>query len=327
MASKRILISGGAGFIGSHLAEAFLKKGYAVTIVDNLLTGREENISRLIEQQSVKFYRVSVENFSPANEESYEFILHFASAASPKDYMRYPIETLKVESLGTFRLLDLAKEMGSRFVLASTSEVYGDPQVHPQPESYWGYVNPVGPRSVYDEAKRFAEASTMAYKRKYDLDVRILRIFNTYGPKMRVDDGRVVPNFIVNALRGDPLPVYGDGSQTRSFCYIDDTVRAIVQLTEKDGISGTVVNIGNPKEISIMELKDTLGRVLGRDLQVKFFPLPQDDPKRRQPDISLIGRLVGWKPEVSLEEGLKKTVEWFKKKVGLFEKGKAGDID
>lgn len=315
MASRQVLISGGAGFIGSHLVEAFLKRDYKVTVVDNLLTGREENIKEFIELPDFAFHRVSVEKYEPEMGEEFTYILHFASVASPKDYGKYPIETLKVESYGTFHLLDVARGMGARFVLASTSEVYGDPKAHPQKEDYWGYVNPVGPRSVYDEAKRFAEATTMAYFRQYGLDVRILRIFNTYGPKIRRDDGRVIPNFVLNALLDKPLPIYGDGKQTRSFCYVSDTVDAILRITEKNGIEGTVVNIGNPNEVTILKLAQMLKNILGKELKFEFFPLPEDDPKRRKPDITLINKLTGWRPEVSLEEGLKKTINWFKKEL------------
>lgn len=316
MASKSVLISGGAGFLGSHLVSAFLERGFEVTVVDNLLTGRAENIDEFLESPGFRFHKVSVEEYTPLKKEFFSHILHFASAASPKDYEKFPIETLKVESFGTFRLLELAQGMRARFVLASTSEVYGDPKVHPQPESYWGYVNPIGPRSVYDESKRFAEAATMAFFRSFGLDVRILRIFNTYGPNMRKDDGRVVPTFILNALKGRPLPVYGDGTQTRSFCYVSDTIRGIVEISEREGLQGVVLNIGNPQEITILELAETIGKLLGRRIDLDFRPLPTDDPKRRKPDITLIKKLIGWEPRVSLEDGLMKTIEWFRREFG-----------
>jgi nucleoside-diphosphate-sugar epimerase len=315
MEKNRVLISGGAGFIGSHLVDEFLKRGWKVTVVDNLLTGRIENIEAHLPNPNFTFHQIAVEDYKPKGDEKFSLILHLASAASPKDYQKFPIETLKAESFGTFRLLDIARVMGARFVLASTSEVYGDPLVHPQPESYWGNVNPIGPRSVYDEAKRFAEACTMAYFRSYDLDTRILRIFNTYGPRMREDDGRVVPTFIVNALLGKPLPIFGDGTQTRSFCFVSDTVAAIVQVSERDDLKGVIINIGNPREMTIIELARVLEKVLGRKLELDYHPLPTDDPKRRKPDISLIKRLLGWEPKVSLEEGLKRTVNWFKERV------------
>ncbi|MBP7125590.1 SDR family oxidoreductase [Myxococcota bacterium] len=304
----RVVITGGAGFIGSHLCERFLADGHQVICMDNLLTGNLDNIAHLFGQEGFSFLRQDVTEFlhvpGPV-----DAVLHFASPASPVDYLRFPIQTLKVGSLGTHKALGLAKEKGATFLLASTSEVYGDPLVHPQPETYWGNVNPIGPRGVYDEAKRFAEALTMAYHRYHGLDTRIARIFNTYGPRMRIGDGRVVPAFLSQVLRGEPLTIYGDGSQTRSFCYVLDLVEGIVRLL---GTScNDPVNIGNPEEHSILEFADIVSRLFRSKAGFSFLPLPQDDPKVRRPDISLARELLGWSPQVSLEEGLRRTCEWF----------------
>jgi dTDP-glucose 4,6-dehydratase len=309
----RVVITGVAGFIGSHLAETLLERGYAVIGIDNLLTGDVANIAHLV-NRDFQFIKHDVTNYiyigGPV-----DYVLHWASPASPIDYLQLPIQTLKVGALGTHKALGLAKEKGARFVLASTSEVYGDPREHPQKESYWGNVNPIGPRGVYDEAKRFAEAMTVAYHRYHGLDTKIVRIFNTYGPRMRVKDGRAVPEFIGQALRGEPLSVFGDGSQTRSFCYITDLVNGIVRLMESD--VNDPVNIGNPHELTLDELARTIIRLAGSSSQVVHKPLPEDDPKVRRPDITRARTLLGWEPVVSLEEGLTNTIAWFREKLGI----------
>ena len=308
----RIVITGGAGFIGSHLCERFLAEGDSVICIDNFLTGSPDNIAHLLGNTRFAFIEQDVTTYLYVKG-PVDAILHFASPASPIDYLDLPIQTLKVGSLGTHKALGLAKEKGARFLLASTSEVYGDPLVHPQNEDYWGNVNPIGPRGVYDEAKRFAEALTMAYHRTHKVDTRIVRIFNTYGERMRQEDGRVVPNFIAQALRGEELSVYGDGSQTRSFCYIPDLVEGIVRLLRS---SITVpVNIGNPRELSILEFARLIARLSGMWNGIKFLPLPADDPKVRQPDISRARALLGWEPRIELEEGLMRTLEYFAKRV------------
>jgi dTDP-glucose 4,6-dehydratase len=304
----RVLITGVAGFLGSHLADRFLAKGYEVVGLDNLVTGTPNNISHLLGNERFGFYKYDVTEFMYV-EGDLDGVLHFASPASPVDYLELPIQTLKVGSLGTHKALGLAKAKGARFLLASTSEVYGDPAVHPQPESYWGHVNPVGPRGVYDEAKRFAEAMTMAYHRYHGVDTRIVRIFNTYGPRMRQHDGRVVSNFCVQALLGKPLTIYGDGSQTRSFCYVDDLVEGICRLFETDFVEP--VNIGNPDEFTVKELAELILELTGSTAGVKYRPLPEDDPKVRQPDITLARELLGWEPEVAVREGLKRTLGYF----------------
>ncbi len=305
----RVLITGAAGFLGSHLAERFVAEGWIVVGVDSLLTGEEANVAHLDPR---RFRLVRHDVTQPlVLDEPVGVILHFASPASPADYLRHPIHTMKVESLGTLHTLGVARRWGARYLLASTSEVYGDPEVHPQPETYWGRVNPLGPRSVYDEGKRFAEALAMAYHRVHGVDVRIARIFNTYGPRMRRDDGRVVPTFITCALEGRPLPVFGDGRQTRSFCYVDDLVEGIYRLATADGLAGQVFNVGNPDERTILEVADIVRSLAGRDPGVVHLPLPQDDPARRCPDIARIRAAVGWEPQVSLEEGLRRTLEWF----------------
>ncbi|KUK14701.1 MAG: dTDP-glucose 4,6-dehydratase [bacterium] len=309
-----VLITGGAGFIGSHLCERFLKEGFKVIALDSLLTGSLDNIAHLFEVEGFRFIRYDVTNFIYIKEEI-DIVLHFACPASPQDYLKHPIHTMKVDSLGTLNTLGLAKAKGSRYLLASTSEVYGDPEVHPQPEDYWGKVNPIGPRSVYDEAKRFAEAMAMAYYREHGIDVRIARIFNTYGPRMRLDDGRVIPNFICQALRGEPLTVYGDGSQTRSFCYIDDLIEGIYRLATYEGLMGEVFNLGNPDEYTVKELAQLIINLTGSNSGIVYRPLPQDDPKRRRPDITKAMETLGWKPVIPLKEGLLKTIEYFRERL------------
>jgi len=305
---KRALVTGGAGFLGSHLCERLLDEGMEVVCMDNLITGAVENVEHLFGREGFVFVHYDVTNFIDVPGRL-DFILHFASPASPIDYLKLPIQTLKVGSLGTHKALGLAKRKGARFLLASTSETYGDPLVHPQPESYWGNVNPVGPRGVYDEAKRFAEAMTMAYRRHHDVDTRIVRIFNTYGPRMRAGDGRVVPTFISQALAGEPLTCFGDGSQTRSFCYVDDLIEGIYRLLLSD--EGEPTNIGNPSEMTVLEFAREIVRLTGSTSEIIFTELPEDDPKVRQPDISKARRILGWSPKVGLEEGLGKTIEYF----------------
>ncbi len=305
----RVLVTGVAGFLGSHLADRLLAGGYAVVGMDNFVTGRPENIAHLIGHERFLFVRHDVTNFIFVDG-LLDGVFHFASPASPRDYLELPIQTLKVGSLGTHKALGLALAKQARFLLASTSEVYGDPLVHPQPESYWGNVNPIGPRGVYDEAKRFAEALTMAYHRFHGVDTRIARIFNTYGPRMRPHDGRVVSNFIVQALKGEPLTIYGDGSQTRSFTYVDDLIDGIVRLFERGGTEPEIV--GNPNEFTVRELADLVRRLTGSTSPVVRELLPADDPKVRQPDITRARALLGWEPRVPLEDGLRRTVEYFR---------------
>jgi dTDP-glucose 4,6-dehydratase len=304
----RVLVTGGAGFIGSHLCEFLLERGADVHCLDNLSTGSRGNIDRLPSAR-FSFIRHDVTNYIDVAE-SIDYVLHFASPASPVDYQNLPIPTLKVGALGTHNALGLAKAKRARFLLASTSEVYGDPLVHPQREDYWGNVNPVGPRGVYDEAKRFAEAITMAYHRYHGLDTRIVRIFNTFGPRMRPNDGRAIPNFIHQALRGEPLTVYGDGSQTRSFMYVSDLVDGIWRLMQS-GVHDPV-NLGNPHEMTLLELAKRIIRLAGSTSSIVFQPLPVDDPKIRQPDISRAHRLLDWEPSVDVDEGLRRTIEWFR---------------
>jgi dTDP-glucose 4,6-dehydratase len=305
----RVLITGAAGFLGSHLADRFLKDGAGVVGMDNFCTGRPENLAHIKADRRFTFIQHNVTDFLSVDG-PLDGVLHFASPASPRDYLEMPIQTLKVGSLGTHKALGLAKAKGARFFLASTSEVYGDPLVHPQPESYWGNVNPVGPRGVYDEAKRFAEAMTMAYHRFHDVDTRIVRIFNTYGPRMRQRDGRVVSNFIVQALRGEPLTVYGDGSQTRSFTYVDDLIEGILRLFHKGTADPT--NLGNPVEFTVQQLADHVLRLTGSKSKIVREPLPVDDPRVRQPDITRARQLLGWEPSVPLELGLQRTIEHFR---------------
>ncbi|MDQ4131936.1 MAG: SDR family oxidoreductase [Actinomycetota bacterium] len=305
----RVVVTGGAGFLGSHLCKALLGRGDEVIAIDNLLTGSIDNVADLFAHRSFNFVEHDVSNFVHVSG-PVDAVLHFASPASPADFERIPIQTLKVGSLGTHKTLGLAKDKGARYLLASTSETYGDPLVHPQTEDYWGNVNPIGPRGVYDEAKRFAEAMTMAYHRYHGVDVGIVRIFNTYGPSMRVDDGRAVSNFMVQALRGEPLTVYGDGSQTRSFCYVDDEVRGILALLDS-GETGPI-NIGNPDEYTVLQLAERVLEVTGCSTEIRFEPLPTDDPARRRPDITKARTLLGWEPEVSLREGLAHTAAYFK---------------
>ncbi|GBC88312.1 Bifunctional polymyxin resistance protein ArnA [bacterium HR13] len=307
----RVLITGAAGFIGSHLCERFLREGFEVVGMDNFITGSPNNIAHLFGHPKFKFIHYNVINYIYV-EGPVDLVLHFACPASPVDYLSHPIHTMKVDSLGTLNTLGLAKLKKSRYVFASTSEVYGDPTIHPQPETYWGYVNPVGPRSVYDESKRFSEAMCMAYHREHSIDVRIARIFNTYGPRMRINDGRVIPNFITQALKGEPLTVYGDGKQTRSFCYIDDLVEGIFRLSTEDGLSGQVVNLGNPQEVSIIDLAKLILELTESSSKIVFKSLPADDPKRRCPDIKKAKELLSWEPKVSLKDGLKITINWFK---------------
>jgi len=304
----RALVTGGAGFLGSHLCERLLREGVDVVCMDNLITGNLANVEHLFGRDGFVFVKHDVTDFIHVAGRL-DYILHFASPASPIDYLKLPIQTLKVGSLGTHKALGLAKASGARFLLASTSEVYGDPLVHPQPEDYWGNVNPVGPRGVYDEAKRFAEAITMAYHRHHGVDTRIARIFNTYGPRMRAGDGRVVPAFINQALRGEPLTAFGDGSQTRSFCYVDDLIEGFWRLLRSD--VHDPVNLGNPAEMTVLEFAREVIRVTSSTSEVVFRALPVDDPKVRQPDISLARRVLGWEPRVALAEGLEVTVKYF----------------
>jgi dTDP-glucose 4,6-dehydratase len=305
----RVLITGAAGFLGSHLADRFIADEHDVIGVDNFITGRADNVAHLMGHPRFRFIQHDVTNYLYV-EGPLDGVLHFASPASPIDYLELPIQTLKVGSLGTHKALGLAKAKAARFLLASTSEVYGDPQVHPQPESYWGHVNPVGPRGVYDEAKRFAEAMTMAYHRYHGLDTRVVRIFNTYGPRMRARDGRVVSNFIVQALKGEPLTIYGDGSQTRSFCYVSDLIDGIYRLFGSQRTEPT--NVGNPVEFTVRALAEMVLRLTGSSAPLVERALPTDDPKVRQPDITVARQVLGWEPKVPLEQGLERTIGFFR---------------
>ena len=308
----RILVTGGAGFLGSHLCDHFINEKHEVICVDNLITGNCDNIAHLFGDSKFKFIHHDVTEYIYVAHRL-DYILHFASPASPADYLELPIQTLKVGALGTHKVLGLAKDKKARLLLASTSEVYGDPLIHPQPESYWGNVNPIGPRGVYDEAKRFAEALVMAYHRVHGMETRIARIFNTYGPRMRPDDGRVVSNFITQALKGEPLTVYGEGTQTRSFCYVDDLVQAISRLLFSDETEP--VNLGNPNEMSVLELAELVRELSNSKSEIVMRPLPADDPKVRQPAIGRAREKLGWEPQRTLREGLTKTIEYFKGKV------------
>lgn len=310
----RTLITGGAGFLGSHLCDRLIKEGHEVICMDNLITGNMDNIAHLFGNKDFSFIEHDVTEYIYVAGKL-DSILHFASPASPIDYLELPIQTLKVGSLGTHKALGLAKNKGARFLLASTSEVYGDPLIHPQPEEYFGNVSPIGPRGVYDEAKRFAEAMTMAYHRYHGVDTRIVRIFNTYGPRMRLNDGRVVPAFFSQALRGEDLTVFGDGSQTRSFCFVSDLVDGIYRLLMSE--EHDPVNIGNPAEMTIMQFAEKAKEIAGTDSKIIFKPLPQDDPKVRQPDITKAKKILGWSPQVDLDEGLKETMAFFKAKLNL----------
>ena len=315
----RVLVTGGAGFVGSHLCDALLVEGNSVVCVDNLLTGSLRNIDHLKNESRFEFVQQDVNE--PYDLGRVDYVFHFASPASPVDYMEHGIETLKVGSLGSIHSLDLAKKYGAKYVVASTSECYGDPLEHPQKETYWGHVNPVGPRSVYDESKRFAEAVTMAYHRYHKVDTRILRIFNTYGPRLQLNDGRVISNFMKQALRAEPLTVYGDGSQTRSFCYVSDEVDGILKLSRTDEHSP--VNIGNPVEFTILECARLVLKVTGSSSPIVYEPLPQDDPKQRRPDISKARQLLKWEPKIDLEAGLKLSIEYFKQAIRLEQAEKA----
>jgi dTDP-glucose 4,6-dehydratase len=310
---KRVLITGAAGFLGSHLCDRFIKEGYHVIGMDNLITGNIKNIDHLFPLKDFEYYHHDVSRFVHVPGKL-DYILHFASPASPIDYLKMPIQTLKVGSLGTHHLLGLAKEKKARMLIASTSEVYGDPTVHPQPEEYWGNVNPVGPRGVYDEAKRFQEAITMAYHNFHGVETRIVRIFNTYGPRMRLDDGRALPAFMSQALNGEDITVFGDGSQTRSFCYVDDLVEGIYRLLLSD--YHLPVNIGNPQEITLLQFAEEIIKLTGTSSKIVYLPLPTDDPKQRRPDITKAKSILEWEPKVERNEGLKVTLDYFKKELG-----------
>lgn len=308
--TQRAVVTGGAGFLGSHLCERLLERGWEVVAIDSLLTGGQDNVAHLMDNPGFRLVEYDVTNYVHVDGPVHA-VLHFASPASPRDYLEHPIKTLKVGSLGTHNTLGLALAKGARFLLASTSEIYGDPLVHPQTEDYWGNVNPVGPRGVYDEAKRFAEAISMAYHRTHGLDVKIVRIFNTYGPRLRARDGRVVSNFLNQALDGAPITIYGEGSQTRSFCYVDDEVEGILALLESE--HNGPMNIGNPNEFTVRELADAVIELTGSPSELVFEPLPVDDPKVRRPDITLARNVLGWEPKTSLREGLARTYEWYRR--------------
>ena len=313
MGKKRVVILGAAGFIGSHLVDRFLSEGWTVLGVDNLVTGTLRNLGHLDGDDRFAFANADICDGLEWVEGPVDAVLDFASPASPVDYLEKPFETLKVGSVGVEKALDLARAKGATFLLASTSEVYGDPLEHPQKETYWGNVNPVGPRAVYDEAKRFAEAITMAYRRYRKVDTRIARIFNTYGPRMRLDDGRVVPTLVAQALRGEPLTVFGDGSQTRSFCYVDDNVEGMWRLLHVQ--DPDPVNIGNPQEMTILEFARSVQRLCGRDVPIVHRPLPQDDPRVRRPDITRARNLLGWEPKVEFDEGMRRSIDWFRQQI------------
>jgi dTDP-glucose 4,6-dehydratase len=318
MRKPRALVTGAAGFLGSHLCDSLLGDGYSVLAVDNLLTGREANLSHLRSEPRFEFQQIDINN--PFACGHIDYVFHFACPASPVDYMRHGVETLKVGSLGTLHALEVARKYGAKYLISSTSECYGDPLQHPQRETYWGHVNPIGPRSVYDEAKRFSEALTMAYHRYHQVDTRIVRIFNTYGPRMQLNDGRVVPNFVKQALRGEDLTVYGDGSQTRSFCYVSDEIDGCMRLAQSS--EHLPVNIGNPTEFTILECAKLVLAVTGSKSNIRYLPLPQDDPKQRRPDITKARTLLGWEPKIDLETGLRMSLEYFRK--AAFEEAAVG---
>ena len=307
-----ILITGGAGFIGSHLIDKFISKKYNVIVIDNLLTGTKKNLDPFLKNENFTFLNLDVQNHIEISQDL-DYVLHLASAASPKAYTQHPINTLKAGSIGTINTLGLAKAKNAKYLLTSTSEVYGDPQISPQPETYWGNVNPNGVRSMYDEAKRFAEAAVASYNRIYNLDTRIVRLFNTYGPKMKINDGRVVTNFISQAISGEDITIYGNGDQTRSFCYVEDTVSGIIKAMESD--SSEVFNIGNPNEVTILHLAEKVISLTNSKSQIKFVELPEDDPMQRNPDITKANQKLNWYPEVLLEDGLMKTIEWVEKSI------------
>ena len=311
MIPQRALVTGGAGFLGSHLCDALLAEGYSVIAVDNLLTGRASNLNHLKTESRFEFRQLDI--CEPFDCGKVDYVFHFASPASPVDYGIHGIPTLKVGSLGTFHALDMAKKYGAKYLISSTSECYGDPLEHPQKETYWGHVNPIGPRSVYDEAKRFSEAVTMAYLRYHKVDTRIARIFNTYGPRMQINDGRVIPNFMKQALRGEDLTVYGDGSQTRSFCYVSDEIEGLLRLAKSS--EHEPVNIGNPGEFTILECARRVLKISGSESKIRYKPLPQDDPKQRLPDISKAKRLLSWEPKIDLESGLRLSLDYFRQAV------------
>lgn len=310
-----VIVTGGAGFIGSHLCAALLQRGYSVTCVDNLVSGSLRNIQHLRGEPSFRFLDHDVTEPLPIDRA--DQIYHLASPASVVDYLNHPIETLRANSVGTLAMIDLARRTGARFLFTSTSEAYGDPHVHPQVETYWGNVNPVGIRACYDESKRFGEAATMQYRRSYGIDARVVRIFNTYGPHSRLDDGRIVPNFIAQALRGEPITVYGDGAQTRSFCYVSDLVRGLIAAMDSDEAAGEVINLGNPEEHTVLEFAQIIAQQVGSTAGIVHRPLPVDDPSRRQPDISKARALLRWEPEVELRDGLHRTIAWFREILDL----------
>jgi dTDP-glucose 4,6-dehydratase len=311
MSQRRALITGGAGFLGSHLADALLAEGWNVVVVDNLLTGRPANLAHLSREPRFEFVEKDI--CQPFDVGQVDYVFHFASPASPEDYHAHGIETLQVGSIGTFQALEVARKYGAKYLVSSTSECYGDPLEHPQKEAYWGHVNPVGPRSVYDEAKRFTEAATVAYRRYHNVDVRIARIFNTYGPRMQIRDGRVVPNFMRQALTGQDLTVYGSGNQTRSFCYVSDEIDGFLRLAKSD--EHMPVNIGNPNEFTILECAQVVLKITGSKSRIRHEPLPQDDPKQRRPDITKARQLLGWEPKIDLETGLRLSLDYFKNAV------------